>query len=69
MGLLEERFPWAYPVIGVLLVVNALLWLIEAMSGNQNAYVAALLIVLSLIGFGFCLSKWRKYRQRNEEGS
>lgn len=69
MGLIEGRFPWAYLGIGVLLVANALLWLLEAMSGNQNAYVAALFIVLSLIGFGVCLSVWRKYRHKSEEGS
>jgi hypothetical protein len=69
VGRIDERFPWAYLVIAVLLVANALLWWIEAMSGNQNAYVAALFIVLCLIGSGFCLSVWRKSRRKNEVGS
>ena len=69
MGSLEERYPWVFLVIGVLLVASALLWLLEALSGNKNAYVSALFIVLNLAGFFFCLSVWQKHRHKHEGGS
>ena len=34
MGLLEERFPWAFPVLAFLLLANALLWALEAIRGR-----------------------------------
>jgi Co/Zn/Cd efflux system component len=67
MGLLEERFPWAFPVLAVLLLANALLWALEAISQNQNAYVSVLFIVLNLLGAWFLLR--RKHRRKNEKGS
>jgi hypothetical protein len=63
---LEERYPWSFLVISILLIVNALIWFVEALSENQNAYLAALLILLNLVGSRLCFSAWRKRRAGNE---
>ena len=69
MGPFEERFPWVLPVLAVIFFANALLWALEALSLNQNAYVSALFIIFNLLGMWVVLSLWRKRRRKSESGS
>lgn len=69
MGMIEERYPWVFLIISIIVFANAMIWLIEGLSRNQNAYVSILFIILNLFGFGVCLSLWRKYRKKNDRSS
>jgi len=67
MKKLKRRFTKMEPVLVFFLILNALLWTLQA--GNKssvltsNVYVSLIFAILHLIGAGIVFSNWQKNRQ------
>lgn len=68
MSRFEKRLNKFMPVIFIGLIVNAVLWALQA--GNEsswltsNVYVSILFIFINLIGAWYVYSIWQKNRQQ-----